>query len=58
MFDTIISYSDDLLTALGGLVVFATFIAKLTPTPKDDAFIGKCQIWLEKFSVTSRNKNG
>lgn len=31
----------DLIVALGGIVIAARVIVKLTPTPKDDAILGK-----------------
>lgn len=55
MLDFIIEYYDELLSVIGALVIIASFIVKLTPTPKDDAIFGKIQSFIEKFSIFARN---
>lgn len=56
MIDFIIEHFDDLLSVIGALVVIASFIVELTPTPKDDEWLGKIQKWIEKFSVVARKQ--
>jgi len=41
---------DSVLTALTALHVLALFIANITPTPKDNEFIGKVYHWVEGFA--------
>lgn len=41
------------LQGLGGLVVFATAIAKLTPTPKDDEVVSKARKILNRLIEVS-----
>jgi hypothetical protein len=41
MTDWITEHWVELTAAVGGLVTVASIIVKLTPTPKDDAFLAK-----------------
>jgi hypothetical protein len=41
---------------VGAVVSVASMIVALTPSTKDDAFVGKVISVLEKFSVFNRNK--
>lgn len=54
MLNFVIEYYDDLLAVIGALCVIASFIVKVTPTPKDDLIFGKIQTWIEKFSIFAR----
>jgi hypothetical protein len=56
MLNFICEYYDELLAVIGALCVIASFIVKLTPTPKDDKILGKIQSFVEKFSIVARNK--
>lgn len=56
MLDFIIEYYDELLAIIGALCVIGSAVVKMTPTPKDDAIMGKIQTWIEKFSIFARDK--
>jgi len=39
------------LSLLGSLVLLATIIVRLTPSPKDDELVGKVESWFEKLTL-------
>lgn len=47
---------DSVVTALVSLHVLALFIVNLTPTPKDDEFVGKAYKWVERMAGLISNK--
>lgn len=44
----IILHGVDIVAGFGLIVLIATFIAKLTPTPKDDEVVGKVKTYFLK----------
>ena len=47
----ITQHYDEVLQIIGAAVALATLIVKLTPTPKDDAFLAKVIKILSVFSL-------
>lgn len=52
----IITHGPDLLAILGGVVVVAGLVARLTPTDKDDEVVGFVKKALDYFSPGGINK--
>ena len=52
----ITTHWSDVLAAVGGLVVVAGIIARLTPTKKDDKVVGIIKKLLDYFSPGGINK--
>ena len=52
--DWIVQHFQDIMAAIGAVVSAASAIVALTPTTKDDEFLGKIVTFIEKFSVVSK----
>lgn len=44
-----------IMQIIGAVVVFASTVVKLTPSTKDDEFLGKVVTILEKLSIFNKN---
>lgn len=55
--DNYASIGTAVLAFVGGAVTLATVIVKLTPTTKDDEFLGKVVSFLEKASVLKKSSS-
>ena len=51
MVQFITQHYDEVLQIIGAVVAVATLVVKLTPTPKDDAFLVKAIKFLSAFSL-------
>jgi hypothetical protein len=51
----ILEHYNDILAAIGAVVTAASSIVLLTPSTRDDEFLGRIIAFIEKFSVFSKN---
>ena len=51
MWNWIVTNLPYILSALFGVIVVASIIVKLTPTTKDDSFLGKVIAFIDNFSI-------
>jgi hypothetical protein len=47
---------DDVLTILAYIIAAASVIVRLTPTPKDDAFLKPLYDWVNKYVALNKPK--
>jgi len=52
--DYVLQHLNEILAAIGAVVTAASMIVALTPSTKDDEFIGKIVKFIEKFSVVAK----
>lgn len=54
MFEFLTSNWEIILGIVGGLLVVAAGVAKLTPTPKDNEIVEKLQGWFDKVRPSNK----
>ena len=50
----IIANWTEVLKVIAYVIAIASVIVKLTPTPKDDAFLAKIMPWIEKLALNKK----